>query len=50
MSAGHAGSAPRYCGGTVDKKFYEDLLDQISDGVYFVTVDRRITCSENSRT
>jgi PAS domain S-box-containing protein len=31
------------CGGTVDKKFYQDLLDQISDGVYFVTLDRRIT-------
>jgi len=27
----------------VDKKFYQDLLDQMSDGVYFVTVDRRIT-------
>jgi len=27
----------------VDKKFYQDLLDQISDGVYFVTLDRRIT-------
>jgi diguanylate cyclase (GGDEF)-like protein/PAS domain S-box-containing protein len=27
----------------VDKKFYQDLLDQISDGVYFVNVDRRIT-------
>jgi diguanylate cyclase (GGDEF)-like protein/PAS domain S-box-containing protein len=27
----------------VDKEFYQDLLDQISDGVYFVTLDRRIT-------
>lgn len=27
----------------VDKKFYQDLLDQMSDGVYFVTPDRRIT-------
>jgi diguanylate cyclase (GGDEF)-like protein/PAS domain S-box-containing protein len=27
----------------VDKKFYQDLLDQMSDGVYFVTMDRRIT-------
>jgi diguanylate cyclase (GGDEF)-like protein/PAS domain S-box-containing protein len=27
----------------VDKEFYEDLLDQISDGVYFVTRDRHIT-------
>jgi diguanylate cyclase (GGDEF)-like protein/PAS domain S-box-containing protein len=27
----------------VDKEFYEDLLDQISDGVYFVNMDRRIT-------
>jgi diguanylate cyclase (GGDEF)-like protein/PAS domain S-box-containing protein len=27
----------------VDKKFYQDLLDQMSDGVYFVTLDRRIT-------
>jgi diguanylate cyclase (GGDEF)-like protein/PAS domain S-box-containing protein len=27
----------------VDKEFYQDLLDQISDGVYFVTRDRRIT-------
>jgi diguanylate cyclase (GGDEF)-like protein/PAS domain S-box-containing protein len=41
--AGHAGLALRYGGGTVDKKFYQDLLDQMSDGVYFVTMDRRIT-------
>jgi diguanylate cyclase (GGDEF)-like protein/PAS domain S-box-containing protein len=27
----------------VDKEFYQDLLDQISDGVYFVTRDRYIT-------
>jgi diguanylate cyclase (GGDEF)-like protein/PAS domain S-box-containing protein len=27
----------------VDKQFYQDLLDQISDGVYFVDRDRRIT-------
>ena len=27
----------------MDKKFYQDLLDQISDGVYFVDLDRRIT-------
>jgi len=27
----------------VDKKFYQDLLDRMSDGVYFVTLDRRIT-------
>lgn len=27
----------------MDKKFYRDLLDQMSDGVYFVTPDRRIT-------
>ena len=27
----------------MDKEFYQDLLDQISDGVYFVTRDRRIT-------
>jgi diguanylate cyclase (GGDEF)-like protein/PAS domain S-box-containing protein len=27
----------------VDKKFYQDLLDQMSDGVYFVTLDRHIT-------
>ena len=27
----------------MDTKFYQDLLDQMSDGVYFVTVDRRIT-------
>jgi diguanylate cyclase (GGDEF)-like protein/PAS domain S-box-containing protein len=27
----------------VDKEFYKDLLDQISDGVYFVTRDRHIT-------
>ena len=27
----------------MDKKFYQDLLDQMSDGVYFVNVDRRIT-------
>jgi len=27
----------------VDKDFYQDLLDQISDGVYFVTRERRIT-------
>lgn len=30
-------------GGIVDKQFYQDLLDQISDGVYFVNRDRRIT-------
>ena len=27
----------------MEKEFYQDLLDQISDGVYFVTRDRRIT-------
>jgi diguanylate cyclase (GGDEF)-like protein/PAS domain S-box-containing protein len=27
----------------VDKKFYQDLLDQVADGVYFVNVDRMIT-------
>lgn len=27
----------------MDKAFYQGLLDQISDGVYFVTLDRRIT-------
>ena len=27
----------------MDKKFYQDLLDQMSDGVYFVNLDRRIT-------
>jgi diguanylate cyclase (GGDEF)-like protein/PAS domain S-box-containing protein len=27
----------------MDKEFYRDLLDQISDGVYFVTRDRHIT-------
>ena len=27
----------------MDKHFYQDLLDQISDGVYFVDRDRRIT-------
>jgi diguanylate cyclase (GGDEF)-like protein/PAS domain S-box-containing protein len=27
----------------VDKKFYQNLLEQMSDGVYFVTLDRRIT-------
>jgi diguanylate cyclase (GGDEF)-like protein/PAS domain S-box-containing protein len=27
----------------VEKAFYQDLLDQMSDGVYFVTPDRRIT-------
>ena len=27
----------------MDKKFYQDLLDKMSDGVYFVTVDRNIT-------
>jgi len=27
----------------VDKEFYQELLDQISDGVYFVTRNRRIT-------
>lgn len=43
VSAAQAGSALRYGGRTVDKKFYQDLLDQMSDGVYFVTVDRRIT-------
>jgi PAS domain S-box-containing protein len=27
----------------VDKKFYQDLLDKMSDGVYFVDLDRNIT-------
>jgi diguanylate cyclase (GGDEF)-like protein/PAS domain S-box-containing protein len=27
----------------VDPKFYQDLLEQISDGVYFVNLDRNIT-------
>jgi len=27
----------------VDKKFYRDLLDRMSDGVYFVNLDRNIT-------
>ena len=27
----------------MDKEFFQDLLDQITDGVYFVTRDRRIT-------
>ena len=27
----------------MDEKFYQDVLDQMSDGVYFVTLDRRIT-------
>ncbi|NMM23778.1 MAG: sensor domain-containing diguanylate cyclase [Phycicoccus sp.] len=27
----------------MDKQFYQGLLDQISDGVYFVNTDRRIT-------
>jgi len=27
----------------VEIEFYQDLLDQISDGVYFVTRQRRIT-------
>jgi PAS domain S-box-containing protein len=27
----------------VVKKFYQDLLDQMSDGVYFVTLDRHST-------
>jgi diguanylate cyclase (GGDEF)-like protein/PAS domain S-box-containing protein len=30
-------------GGAMDKEFFQDLLDQITDGVYFVTRDRRIT-------
>lgn len=30
-------------GRAVDKKFYRDLLDRVTDGVYFVDVDRRIT-------
>ncbi len=42
-SAGHAGRALRRGGGSVDKKFYQDVLDQVSDGVYLVTLDRRIT-------
>ena len=41
--AGHAALALGYGGGTVDKKFYQDLLEQMSDGVYFVNLDRRIT-------
>jgi len=43
VSAGYAGPASRCCGATVDPKFYQDLLDQISDGVYFVNLDRNIT-------
>lgn len=27
----------------MEKNFYQDVLDQMSDGVYFVTLDRRIT-------
>ena len=27
----------------MDKKFYQDLLDNVSDGVYFVNLDRNIT-------
>ncbi len=30
-------------GGIVDPQFYQEVLDQISDGVYFVNRDRRIT-------
>ena len=40
---GHVGPGASYGGGAVDTKFYQDLLDQVSDGVYFVTLDRRIT-------
>ena len=36
-------AAPAYGGGIVEKEFYQDLLDQVSDGVYFVTPQRRIT-------
>jgi len=43
VPVGHAGPASRHRGGTVDKKFYQNLLDQISDGVYFVNLDRDIT-------
>jgi diguanylate cyclase (GGDEF)-like protein/PAS domain S-box-containing protein len=39
----HAEPAPIHAGGIVEKEFYQDLLDQMSDGVYFVTPDRRIT-------
>jgi len=41
--AGHGGLALRYGGGTVDEEFFQDLLDQMSDGIYFITLDRRIT-------
>src|SRR5450759_5504475 len=37
VSAGSAGPAPRYRGGTVDKKFYQDLLDKMSDGCLLYT-------------
>jgi hypothetical protein len=30
-------------GGIVDKHFFQDLLDQISDGVYLVNRERQIT-------
>jgi hypothetical protein len=30
-------------GGIVDMHFYQDLLDQICDGVYFVNRERQIT-------
>jgi len=36
-------------GGIVDKQFYQDLLDQISDGVNFVNRDGRITPMEPRR-
>ncbi len=29
--------------GAVDNEFYMRLLDDIADGVYFVSLDRRIT-------
>ena len=43
LALGGAEPAPTYAGGIVEKEFYQDLLDQMSDGVYFVTPNRRIT-------
>lgn len=39
----HWGLSVSFGGRAVDKKFYRDLLDRVTDGVYFVSLDRRIT-------
>lgn len=43
MPAGMQAATSTLHGGIMEKKFYQDLLDKMSDGVYFVNRDRAIT-------